>query len=252
MSTENATTTKTRIITVYSSQGKNGFSFSFTGIYWEELKPILKNHGYNVDSMRVIENTRKGVLEHPKAMIPEVDFNLHLYPKATKGGAKKSIVLLSRGDITTSIKKHIAVHGDKAKKHFSEDKSYTNKTTEELDKLLTKWEKKHGSAPDVTLEPTRKRTAKKSTEEVEHEAIPEGKAEAIGELLSPLTTPKTRIESAVQLLKGISGHENQVNIEKAITELQKALIEKPTPSQEELLRKEHEELASGLEGISRY
>lgn len=242
------------VMTVFSSQGKNNNKINIKrGLLWEDVKKILKDNGYNIDSMRAIENTRKAVLEHPKAIVPDQDFNLHLYPFKSKGGAKKDKVtaLLPRTDVCAAIKKHIAGHGDKAKKFFSEDKSYTNKSTEELNTLLTKWEKKHGPAPDVTLPAKKvKATAKDTVTQEQSEAISDvvGSLEKHAEVKD--TNPSAVIRGAIVLLGSISNHENQVLIEEAITKLNKALILKPTPTEEEKLKQEHQELLAGLSNVN--
>src|SRR5688572_17050044 len=253
MTTE--TSQKEIIMTVYSGQGKNMNPIKVMGgSHWEDIIPILKNNGYNMTDVKVIENTRKTVLEHPKAIIPNEDFNLHIYPSKTKGGVKKSVSTISRAEIAAAIKKHIIGHGEKAKNFFNADKSYTNKSTEELDKLLTKWEKKHGTAPNVEIPTTAKKTSTKKAKEDNSEAI----GSVVGSLQqnakivkneARLFTPIEIIKSSIGFLKSINGFENQVDVEQAITSLEKALILKPTPTQQELIKKEHDELGAGLKGV---
>jgi hypothetical protein len=240
------------IMTVYSSQGKNQNRIRIKkGLLWGDAKKIVRTNGYNIDSMKAIEGTRKGVLEHPKALLPDHDFSLHLYPVKSKGGSKKDkVVTRPRKELVEAIKKHIAGHGEKAKNFFSGDKSYTNTSTEELDVLLTKWEKKHGEAPDVEVP-----VSKKKSKSVK--AVSEEKSEAISGVVDSLAqqsearTPAMIIRTSIRLLRDITGHENQTDIEQAITYLDKALITKPTPTEQELLAREHAELAEGLEGIIR-
>lgn len=246
-----STQVETIVMTIYSSQGKNGNPIPINkGILWEDVKKILRSNGYNIDTMRAVENIRKTTLENPKALIPDTNFNLHLYPKQSKGGAKKEKpTLRPRKELCETIKKHIAVFGDKAKDFFSDVKSYTNKTTEELDTLTTKWEKKHGTVTDVEL-PVKK---KRATKHKETDTVSQEKKEAVSGLVAGLAerlespkaeehTPAMAIKTSISLLRGITGHENQSSIEQAITQLEKALILKPTPTEQELLAKEHEEL----------
>lgn len=245
MTTETTSTaTETIVMTVYSSQGQNGKKITLNkGLLWQEVKNIVRSNGYNIDTMRAVENIRKTTLENPKAVVPDQDFNLHLYPKQSKGGAKKEKApTRPRKELCETIKKHIAVFGDKAKNHFSDNKAYTNKTTEELDVLVTKWEKKHGTVSDVNLPVPSKKRSKSTLTEDKKEAI----SNVVGELKevaeSKEHTPAMTIKTSINLLRGITGHENQVYIEQAITNLEKALITKPTPTEEELLRQEHQEL----------
>jgi hypothetical protein len=238
------------VMTIFCSQGRNNYPITIKkGLVWEDVKKIVKSHGYNVDSMKAIESTRKGVLEHPKAVIPTENFRLHLYPIKSKGGAKK--VEYSRAEINAQIKGYLSTGGTKAEAHFNSGSNYTRKKSEELIPLLEKWAKKHGPAPEVTDTP-KKKTVKAKKE------VSEEKVEAIGGVVESLAqqaketvadTPAMAIKTSIHLLRGISGHENQVDIEQAITLLNKALILKPTPSEQELIDKEHRELASGLQGI---
>lgn len=247
MSTE--TLEKEIIMTIYSSQGKNANKVPIkANLLWSEGKKIVRDLGYNIDNMRAIESIRRGILENPKAIMPDQDFNLHLYPNKTKGGAP------NRKSITESIKKHIAGHGEKAKNFFNKDKSYTNKPTEELNGLLNRWERRNGPAPDVEVPAPRKKTVKAKAKDT----VAEDQAQAINGVIVSLAAnaerevdvdPALTIKHTIGILKGISGHENQVNIEQAVTQLEKALVTKPTPTEEELLMLEHADMAEGIQGI---
>ena len=250
-----STTTSVRNITVKSSQGRDNFVFQFAGETLAELKVALKKEGYNVDSMKLIESVNRTTLEHPTAKIPTVDFRLHLYPKATKGGAKSKKEITPRPQLYAKVKIALANNKDKADKHFNEGQNFTRKKTEDLDLLVSKWEKKHGVI-DITLSPVSEEKTKKSRSSAKAvsdavDTLEEyiGKEEA---KMAKEATPTTTIKTAIELLKGISNHENQVLIEEAITKLGKALLTKPTPTEEELAAKEHDELFGGLEGVKRY
>jgi hypothetical protein len=243
------------IMTIFCSQGRNNYPITIKkGLLWEDAKKIVKSHGYNVDTMKAIESTRKGVLEHPKAVLPTENFRLHLYPFKSKGGVKAKKSEYSRAEINAQIKGYLSTGGAKADAHFNSDVNYTRKKSEELIPLIEKWAKKHGPAPEITDAPKKRTVKAKVKEEVSEE-----KAEAIGGVVGSLAqqakeyvadTPAMAIKTSIHLLRGISGHENQVDIEQAITLLGKALILKPTPSEQELIDKEHKELASGLQGIN--
>lgn len=251
MSTE--TLQKEIVMTIYSSQGKNQNRISIkAGLLWEEGKKIVKSNGYNIDGMRAIESIRKGVLEHPKAIMPNEDFNLHLYPVKSKGGAKVSTPII-RKEITEKIKRHIVGHGEKAKKFFSKDISYANKTTEDLSSLLTKWEKKNGDAPEVEIPQPRKKSVK-AIVKTELGEIKDTISSVVESLATYATanTPEMTIKTAIELLKGVTEHENQVLVEEAVTKLEKALVKKPTLSEQELLKEEHQSLGAGLSGIVLY
>lgn len=258
-------TTTVRNITVKSSQGRDNFTFQFAGETLAELKTILKKEGYNVDSMKIIESVNRTTLEHPTAKIPTVDFRLHLYPKATKGGGKKAVKeAVPRSQLYAKIKVALGSNKDKADKLFNEGQNFTRKKTEILNELVAKWEKKHGViiiSVDPVLDtfeaeskvgdtPKKARATAKAVAGIVDDLHANATKEELAK--AEKSTPAVTIKTSIQILKGISDHENQVLIEEAITKLEKALIVKPTLSEQELATKEHQELLAGLEGVSRY
>jgi hypothetical protein len=248
----------TRDITIFSSQGKNNYKISFTGSHWGELKARLKQEGYNVDSMKCIENIRKSVLEHPKAVLPATNFNLHLYPQKTKGGA-------SRQEVYAKIKAALALDANKAQKFFNGDQNYTRKKTDELEALVAKYEKKNGviAVGETTPVASEAKAAKISKPSKKKEKTVKGQVKAenngVADVVESVkthkvteATPNDLISESINMLKTIKGHLNQGHIEEAISKLQIAITPKPVKTEEELGLEEHDELMKDLTGIAHY
>lgn len=265
------TSAPVRRILIKSSQGKDNHTIEFSGTTKKELVQVLLKEGYNANSMKIIESVNRTTLEHDTALVPLVDHRIHLYPHKTKGGAKKAKkVIRTRTELYAIVKSAFATDEKAADKMFNSGKNFTRKNSEELDELATKWIKKHGAPSDVKEAPvesteTIAKPAKKSrtkatvisevvgglAENAKAQEEPKDVVQELPQYEQP-ATPEAVIETAVGLLKTITGHENQVLIEEAITKLGKALIKKPTLTEAEIAQKEHDELFDGLQGVSRY
>lgn len=127
--TQSETLAAGRVITVVTTRGEK-VKLNFAGTEWFELKKILEQggkdvdgknfSGYNLSNMKCVEGINKSTLEHPKATVPNNNFNLFLMPYKSKSGATERAV------INATIKEFIAKDGDKAKTFFSEGgKNYT-------------------------------------------------------------------------------------------------------------------------------
>jgi hypothetical protein len=130
------TTTATGDITIQivSSRGGNR-KITFPGGKWSALKSILiKDYNYDMDNLKAVENFRRTTLEHPEAVVPNVDFTLFLMPYKSKSGSDRSAV-------TATIKEFIVTGGEAAKAHFNAGKNYTNKSTSELQELVQSYGK---------------------------------------------------------------------------------------------------------------
>lgn len=153
-----AIATVSRVITVFSQQGKNNNPITFTGTTWKELKQDLRRAGYNIDEMSAQESTQNHELSVDDAIIPTVDFFLYLFPVETKSGlAAKKAPLPSRKELNTAVKEYVEADGKEAKDFF---KGYTTLSSEEVAKLLSKYGKKKGKTTVSAKEP--KAPAKKA------------------------------------------------------------------------------------------
>ncbi len=105
---------------------------------WGDLKPVLTEFEVKFSGMKVFTQ-EKLALEINKAVLPEKDFSIFIMPKKTKSGVDPSA--MSYRELRAEIKDIIG-ENECAKEHFSSDRSYTNKSTDELRKLLTEWNDK--------------------------------------------------------------------------------------------------------------
>lgn len=252
MSTE--TTVAMLNINVRSSQGKPKLKLEIPATsLWEDLKARLVKEGYNMDSLEAVNNINNLSFNHPKGKLPDVDFNLHMFPRETKGG------MASRSDLYTKIKGYMSL-GEKAVAFFNEGQNFTRLSSPELESRIAKWEKKHGTAiGDVTpADKKSKATVKPSqqaaiTPKVKKERVKATTAPAVTLPAAPCAEQKAEftIQDARDFLSGITGHENQEQIGIAVKALNKALQPKPTKSEDEILAEEEAFFKSGLRGIKK-
>ena len=248
-------------ITIHSSQGQNGKKITTMGnTPYGDLVSLLKKEGYNMNNVKVVNARNKMNFEHPKALIPNENFNLHIFPNETKGGS------LSRSELYTKVKGYMAL-GEKAVKFFNDGQNFTRKSSTELETLVNKWEKKHGtgvgnvtSADKASKAAVKPSQTKALTPKVKKERV-KGTAKTdvnVADVVASVAESKEAcpelnytIEGTKDFLKTIVGHENQDKINQAVNLLEQALIPKPTKSEMELLREEHDDLYSGLSGVKR-
>lgn len=79
--------TATRKVKVISTRGEKK-EIDFNGTTWEELRKKLTQSGYDLKNIKAVEGSKRNTLEHDKAIVPEGDFNLFLFPLKVKSGAK--------------------------------------------------------------------------------------------------------------------------------------------------------------------
>lgn len=147
--------TEQRVITIVTTRGQK-IKLGFEGSEWAALKSKLEAGGtdingnrydrYDLSNIKCVESVNRTTLEHPKAIVPDGNFNLFLMPYKSKSGS------FNRIDCYSKIKKFISKEGDKAVAHFNAGKNYTNKSTEELNNLIESFK------PGYTKE-TKKRKA---------------------------------------------------------------------------------------------
>ncbi len=141
-----------RVITVFSTQGKQKAKIETDVTTWGQLKPMLVAEQYNLDKLLATESVRRTDLINEGAILPETDFTVFLRPAATKSGADVSG--MSYSDLRASIKLQLETGGDAASNHFNAERSYTNKSTETLRELLHDWfamNSTSGSSPSAVL-----------------------------------------------------------------------------------------------------
>jgi hypothetical protein len=252
MSTETLTAQQLTV-TVKSSQGKPKAVLTIgSGSVWKDLKALLQKEGYNMDSLEAVNSFDNNSYNHPEGKLPNQDFRLYLFPRQTKGG-----MALTRSEAYTKVKGYLLL-GEKAVAHFNEGKNYTTKKTDELEVLINKWEKKHGTAVGQT--PADKKSTAKVKPSQTAALTPKPKKERVKgaaqgttapAVIAPQNCPEITIESATAFLAGITGHENQEHIYAAVKSLGRAMQPKPTKSEDEIMAEEEAFLKSGLTGIKK-
>lgn len=155
MSTEQKTATTTgtateqstqRTVTVVTTRGEKKV-IPFDGTEWSELKSKLQREGYSLDNMKCVESVKRTTLEHPKAIVPEGNFNLFLMPYKSKSGA------MQRTEINSTIKGLIEKDGQTAKDYFTVDgKNYTQVPSAKLEELINSYPGGKAAGKKVTKE----------------------------------------------------------------------------------------------------
>lgn len=260
MSTETVTAQQLSIL-VKSSQGKPKLRIEVPATFlWEDLKARLVKEGYNMDSLEAVNNINNLSFNHPKGKLPDTDFNLYLFPRETKGG-----MAMSRTEAYAKVKAYMAL-GDKAVAFFNEGKNFTTKKTDELEVLIGKWEKKHGTAiGDVTPADKKSKATVKPSQQASLTPKPakvKASKKATGNVADVVNSvaaakadcpevPAATLETTLVFLRGITGHENQDHINSAAKSVELALKPKPTKSEDEILAEEEAFFKSGLRGIKK-
>lgn len=96
----------TRVITAFSTRGKNKKKIETDVQTWGDLKPLLENEGFKLSSLAATESVNRTDLAHKDAALPEGDFTIFLRPTKTKSGADYDSMSFSelRGLLTSEDK----------------------------------------------------------------------------------------------------------------------------------------------------
>ena len=223
MSTE--TQNAVREIVAYATKGGKIAKINTDVKTWGELKPLLRNEGYDLNSLLAAENINRADLVNDLAVLPEGPFKVFLRPKQTKSGAD-----LPYKEVRAKIQELIASDGDVAKAHFNVDKNYTTKKGDELNVLLNSYKGGSKTASISKAEPVKEEKSPKACEaqDFSEEGCIKVAVEALSKIKSVDTT--TVISLVKDLLKGNVPAEAPVKRE---------------PTEEELLA---EEFKSFMEG----
>lgn len=133
---------ESRVITVFSSRGGT-IKVTTDASTWGDLKPLLREQGQETDGLLGTINTTKKDLEKNEDELPAGPFVIFFRPIETKAGS-------SRKEICAEIKEFITADAS-AKDFFNKDKNYTNKSTDDLEKLVASFKKGKGnsSKPEI-------------------------------------------------------------------------------------------------------
>ena len=196
-----------RKVTVFSMKTNKKYVFESSATTYGALKKdmsvIIPREDMNLEDSKVFEGLARLAFESDASQLPRDiitldgsttnDLTLIVTPKQRM----KSGATLSRTELYAQIKTFVTRDGDKAKNFFSEGKNYTNKGTEELQKLVDKYSKK--PAPAVsTSRPVAKPAAKAAPAKKEAPA-PVVKKEATKPTPAPKSAPKVVESDSIQV-----------------------------------------------------
>lgn len=134
-----------REIVAYATKGGKIAKINTDVKTWGELKPLLKQEGYDLNSLLAAESINRADLVNDLAVLPEGPFRVFLRPKQTKSGAD-----LPYKEVRAKVQEIIASDGDVAKAHFNEGKNYTTKKGDELNVLLNSYKGGSGATTSST------------------------------------------------------------------------------------------------------
>ena len=229
MSTE--TQTAVREIVAYATKGGKIAKINTDVKTWGELKPLLIEEGYDLNSLLAAESINRSDLVNDLAVLPEGPFRVFLRPKQTKSGAD-----LPYKEVRAKVQELIASDGDVAKAHFNEGKNYTTKKGDELNVLLNSYKGGSGTTSSEKAEPKEEivkdeeKSSPKASEaqEFSEEGCIKVAVEALSKIKSVDTTGV--ISLVKDLLKG---------------NVSAAAPEKKEPTEEELLAEEAKAFMEG-------
>lgn len=228
MSTE--TQTAVREIVAYATKGGKIAKINSDVKTWGELKPLLKQEGYDLNSLLAAESINRADLVSDLAALPEGPFRVFLRPKQTKSGAD-----LPYKEVRAKVQELIASDGDVAKAHFNEGKNYTTKKGDELNVLLNSYKGGSGTTSSAKAEP------KKEAVKAEEKASPkDSEAQEFSE--------EGCIEIAVEALSKIKSV-NTANVISLVKDLLNENVSaapvKKEPTEEEILAEEAKAFMKG-------
>ena len=228
MSTE--TQIAVREIVAYATKGGKIAKINTDVKTWGELKPLLREEGYDLDSLLAAESINRSDLVNDLAILPEGPFRVFLRPKQTKSGTN-----LPYKEVRAKVQELIASDGDVAKAHLNEGKNYTTKKGDELNVLLNSYKGGSGTTSSAKAEP------KKEAVKAEEKASP--KASEAQEF-----SEEGCIKVAVEALSKIKSV-NTANVISLVKDLLNENVSaapvKKEPTEEELLAEEAKAFMEG-------
>lgn len=128
----------TRTVTVYATQGQKTAKIETSASTWGELKEIVSEQGYNLETLSATENINRTSLDHADASLPAGDFTLFLRPVKTKSGIDGAEDMGYR-ELREKIATALEEDGDVAREHFNSHvsgKNYTQLSTPQLREVV--------------------------------------------------------------------------------------------------------------------
>lgn len=266
-----------KTITVVSTGSSKAKAIETGALNWGDLQKELTNNGVTHSGMKAVIGKSKLNLESPDAILPDDSFTLFLFPTRTKSGAgytAAQIAAMPFKDVRAAIKSAIDADASAADHFNSGGKNYTNKSTDELKKLLTSYKPKVSKSAPAAKEvasvvgavkekaksapvPSTPATKATSSTPVRTKATPKEEPKASVNVATALDTDEKRIEFIIELI-GDMDKPSQADKNEAISAIAslransevkgKATVQVDT---DELMR-EARNIAKGLSGIQSF
>lgn len=240
MSEVQAPVTTEREVTIYATRSGQITKIMTAVQTWGDLKPLVRNAGYDLSSLLAAENINKSDLVNDLAVLPATAFRLFLRPAQTKSGATPD-----RKECFAIIKAHLEKNPNDKSKFIIDGKNMTQLSTPVVQDLVAKY-CKGTSAPTVTEAPVKEKSLK--TETPKAEVVEKAKVVETVKESTPLTDA-TRVEQALALIAPLSNYNSYAKAEKHLNriaeEIEMANVPAPAMRQEteeEALRREAREM----------
>ena len=230
MSEVQAPVTTEREVTIYATRSGQITKIMTAVQTWGDLKPLVRNAGYDLSSLLAAENINKSDLVNDLAVLPATAFRLFLRPAQTKSGATPD-----RKECFAIIKAHIAANpGDKAK--FTIDgKNMTQLSTPVVQALVAKYCNGAIAPTPAPVQEKAPKTERAPKAEEKTTGTPVSEAKGLSE--------EARVEQALTLVAPLSGYDSYAKVEKHLNKLYNEIEEAKAPAmreetEEEALRRE--------------
>lgn len=142
-----------RVVTIFTTLGKNAQEFKSAGSTWEEIQKDMKHLNFDYSGMKVVVGDTRLTVESPRAVMPEGNFTLFFMPVKTKSGAE-----YSRSELFSLMKAEVEKKKTIKETFQIDGKNMTQLSTPVLQVLWRNY--KTGSTDSVSVPET---VAKKET-----------------------------------------------------------------------------------------
>lgn len=214
-----------RIVTVYSTIGKNGELIETNANLWQDLKKeLLKLQSpIKTDGMKVIHGETNATFEHPETVLPEGDFTIFLMPVKVKSGA------MDRKDLFEKIKAFVGTDPARKALFTVDGKNMTQLKTDFLEEL---YHKHIGGSTAPASKPAPATAKAAPTNEVK---------EAVAAVVGSIKTKGSALETAFGNLAHAVATQGNQEVNRAFAQYKNVLEGKPAISEEDKKRAEQEE-----------
>jgi hypothetical protein len=211
-----------REITIYATRGGQMKKIKTTVQTWGELKPLVRNEGFDLSSLLAAENVTKTDLVNDLAALPKTDFRLFLRPAQVKSGNAP----LSRKECLDAIRDFTKKNPAEKDYFIVDGKNPTLLKTDVLRDLIST---RIGAISSDKIDPTPvtevSETSPEATEDISVENI----------------SDEGKVEKAIALISDLEHFKAQKKATKFLYKLLKAL-NPSLETEEEALKREAKEM----------